>query len=743
MELRALLDDARQVAEESVRVALLEEVVGHADPVTAPNLAVTARLELAGIHCARGRWLETFAVFDECLRMHDEQPWHFAGAEENALLTWYAFILDSMIDFPDVPLARIRTAMDDVERRLRAGGRSLHPLTAARRRLAQSLGDWPGEEAAFQRWLIEGGALRHDSESLEWRLERLLLRGDPASLDEAFAMMAPVLSGRQAVRGDPVPLVCHLLLPLARAGRYDEAVAAHRFVRVAMARGAHRYEYLAMRMEFCALTGNADAAFDLLSLLDGLDGFERAAGRMHFATAVAVLTAAYQRAGRGELLVGFGDGEGVPMWLLHERMRAVATGVAAEFDARNGTTACGDRVRARLAAEPVVDFLPLRPGSIPPVDVRPPAGLTDEALLARARWHDMRCEIEPARACLAAVRDAAGTLAAHVVELRARLHRAADPKDTCDALEWAIARHRENGEETTALLAECWLGLQRGGPDGFAFTARAAGALRAGTDDEAAGWGALWYAYSLTRAGRDREACEALRAGATRAAAHPLAAGVLTRIEAAWRNQLADDPAVVKTLARRAVELFLKAGAGQRAVEAVGDLAAAHTRAGTLHLFAAYVDKLLHRLPDGEPAQLRGHLRYLRGYFLVAGGRAGEAVDDLYDALAQTAARQQDTTAAQYHLMLACHAAGRIDEALDLAVTVGHRLDLLNEAHAQPEPDWADRCRLILADCYDRSARPDAALEEYERLIDGLVRRGATAGPIYRQAVELAGRLRS
>ena len=112
--------------------------------------------------------------------------------------------------------------------------------------------------------------------------------------------------------------------------------------------------------------------------------------------------------------------------------------------------------------------------------------MSDGQLLDRVRWHHARDEIAQARACLEAVREPAGPLGGHAAEMWARLHAATDTRETTH---WAIARHRERGETTIALLAECWLGLRPDEPDGHALTARAAESLRAGTDDEAAGWG--------------------------------------------------------------------------------------------------------------------------------------------------------------------------------------------------------------------------------------------------------------
>ncbi|GAA0799315.1 hypothetical protein [Spirilliplanes yamanashiensis] len=645
--------------------ALLERIVQHSDLDAMPELAVAARRALADVYCADGRWAAVFRMFDECLAAHDRQPWRFTRLEEDGLLGWYVFVADAMADFPRVPLPRIEHALHDVERRLRAGGRDLAPLHAARRRLAQAVGDEAGERAAFAAWRPRPGS----AADLTALVERAVLRGADGA---AYDLAEPVLTGRERVDGSCVPVACLVLLPALRLGFPQAAAGLARFVRRSLPYDTHRYEHLARYMEFCALTGNADAAYDLLGLLDDFETFERPAGRLEYAVAVAVLTGSMLRAGHTA------DVGETPLWLLHERMRDTATELAAKFDARNGGPACGDRVRARLDAAPL-EFLPLTPGAVRPVDPRPPAGLSDAELLDRARRHDQRCEPDEARACLAAVREAPGALAAHLVELRAMLHQG---PGTADALRWAIACHRQYGDETRALLATCWLGLLPGEPAGT--TAGAAAALRARPDDRAAAWGDHWLAYDLMRAGRDADAFAALRRGAARAAADPLIAGSFALLAAAWGGDA--DPAA-------AADALVTAGAGRKAVEALDLLADP----------AAYAaDRLCRDLPP----VVHGHLLYLRARELAAAGRAAETADDLAEAAGVARAHRLDSTAAERLLVAAHHAAGRWVETVDAAVAVAGRLD----------GDAAAEVRLLCADAQRRCGLPWAALAEYAQL---------------------------
>lgn len=723
-----LLAEAHQIEDAAVREELLQEIVRQSDPEAVPEIASAALLDLTAMYAHAGRWTESFATFGAALALHDAQPARFTQEHQDQLLFWYGHLVDDMIDFPEVPLERLEHLIEDLENRLAARG--WPAVSQARRRLAQTVGDWPAEESAFQRWLDAGGADEPYADFQPWRVERLVLRGDPVSLACAFELTHPILAGRPAAVQIIAAMHSHVLLPLVAVGRHADAVDSYRWLMLAMANGVHRYETYALRMEFCALTGNADEAFKLLTLLDGFDRFERPAGKMHLATAITVLTAAYLRTGRGKYMVGQGDGEGTPVWMLHDRMRAIALDLAAQFDKRNGTTACGDRVRARLDREPLIDFLPLRPGAVAG-DVHPPAGMSDAQLLERARWHHARDEVAQARAHLEAVREPAGPLGGHAAEMRVRLHAATDTRET---MHWAIAQHRKRGELTTALLAECWLGLRPDEPDGHTLTARAAEALRAGNDDEAAGRADLWYAYSLVHQGRFAEAMSAVQRGAKRARGHALVEGTLFRIAAAWHNQLGRNPELTKELAAHAIELFLEVGAGIRAIDAVGDLATAHTRAGTDSAFPGIVDDLLRRDP---PAELRGHLRQLRGAHLLDRGQAAEAIDDLYDAHGQLLARAQEHREVAWQLMQACAAAGRPREALEAGLLATHP-----PAESARNPARTNLLRFTMAESYLRIGWLGQALPEYESLVASLRRLGETRTPTYDSAMTTLENLR-
>ncbi len=522
--------------------------------------------------------------------------------------------------------------------------------------------------------------------------------------------------------GAEITRLCRTLLPLAAAGKHAEAASTYRWVTRASTGAGHRYGDHALRMEFCALTGNEHTGFDLLSLLDGLGEHADPVGRSEFFTAAAVLTGRMVETGFGETRFALpGPYDGLPLRLLHARMREAAFEAARELDRRDKTTSFTEDVETRLAAKPVADFVPLLPSARPRVRIVPPADLSAEELLDRAEIHNHRCEPEEARACLAAIGTVPDELESRLAELRAIFSQDAE---TETRLRRAAGGYRRQGDDVRFLLNQCWLGLWLVFDDqvdtGVALTTVAASKLRAGADDRAAGWGEHWLAHVLSGQGRNAEACAALRRGVERAeaAGDPLLLGTVLCLEATLRNADGEDPETVLELAKAATDAFIIGNVGEKAIEALEQVRIAYERADAFEELDDFVERLLAALPSGSPDRLRGHLRRLRAVSLIGTGRFGQAVEDAYESLAIAASRGKDTAEHWYVLVTALHGDGRYDEVLDVAPRT---IDLLTGL-----PDWVYRCRWMYADAFRVLGESSRAFNEYAVLAEILEEAGET-----------------
>lgn len=696
------------------RTAVLVEAVREADRADVPRATFVSRRLLADAYRVDGRWDLVHALATECLHEYDERVWRFERADEIELLSWHAWLVECMVDFPDRSLEDIRVAQEGLERRFTNAALPWHEVYAARRGIAAHLGDRAAADEAYLR-LVATAPTEQDDRRLDLiAVDHHLSTGDTERAHRSAAAMLDDPS----VADEPVVLArCLMLLPLAQAGEWERASLAYRRLRRGMSGEFHSLEHIGRIVEFCALTGNADAGIDWLTAMTGFGARRRPFATMEFAASAAVLADALVRTGRGDTVLDLGqdDPNSVPFRVLARRMRRLALDLAGAFDRRNGNTSQGDRIRARLAAEPLVEFLPLAPTSRPPLRLLPPEDLSDEALLTRAAWHDLRCEADEARACLTVVAD---DLPAHLdarrAELRARFFQG---EGTEPLLRQAIHTHRRHGDEPRALLAECWLGLwvsHAGRPDeGLATVVAAVEHLRRLGDDADCAWGEYWLAHLLAGHGARGDALDALARGRrhAEAAADHLALGTLLT--------LATTLAPSVTTATAALDALVAAGAQEKALEAL-DLVVQHDN------WLEVVEKTLAD-PPRHAARLVGRLRYLRACALLDTGHHTDAVEDLNEAVGQAALRGGDTAEQWHQLAHANHAAGRFEDAVDASLRAVELLVHLRDTVDETWAHQAERARYLLADSYRLLGDPRAALREYRLLADGGGELAATA----------------
>ncbi|MEV4117244.1 hypothetical protein, partial [Nonomuraea sp. NPDC049695] len=415
----------------------------------------------------------------------------------------------------------------------------------------------------------------------------------------------------------------------------------------------------AMLIEFCALTGNEETGLSVLrELLAFSLRLRRPNGTMEFATAAAVLLRRLLADGRGgETVQANGSDLTWSVAELCHQMESTARDLAARFDARNGTTHQGDRIRARLGADPVVEFLPLTPGARRPVRPAIPSGLPPETMLDRAEWHKRRFESALARRYLAAVGTPPPHLAARHAELSALIEsRQDDPKRAEEQLRWAAEAYRQTGDQRRHLVCLCRLAdllCEHGRHhEGLPIVARAVVALRRGGDDAVIAQGELLQAQSLSSAGQYQQGDLALARAIWHANAcgDPILIGMTALTEATWRDSDGYPPAHVITLADTARAAFAAADSPGQLVMAYELRRRAHERAGAPHHFTELIERDLAALPPSAPAQLRGYLRYRRGVALIHAGRPAEALEDLIDGVGEARSRDADTAEQGYEL---------------------------------------------------------------------------------------------
>jgi tetratricopeptide (TPR) repeat protein len=731
------------------QIALADQAIRHADALGDPALQFEARLAGTEAYQMGGEPAKTFVTFSWCLAEYDRNPGRFT-AREDGLLRWYfKWVAGSLCRFPEVPLERTYAVLDDMERRYRLGGHSMHAVYQHRWLIANHIGDVAAADDWYERWTTAPRDENSDCAGCD-PTDRVEHLADTGRDEDAVALAEPVLGGQLTCAEQPQAILTSLLLPYLRTGRLTEARDAH-----IRAYRAHRHQRsdlasIADHVLFCGLTGNEARGLELIDRhLDWLEKAPSPYAELEFASAAAyvllrepVRDLRFRDATAGEL---------------GRALAARAEGLAERFDRRNGTSHQGDRLRERLDAQPLVDHLPLTavaravasvaatpaPRPTPVTAPDDPAELLD--LIDRVHRAGPPERAEQLLGILDARHpDLSPLLAARRADERARwLANAGRITEAEHEWEAAVAGYHAAGDERRLHTAQARLGLM------YCVTDRVADGLALVT--ESSGY-ADRHGDAEYRAGAHLRRCDALMAAERFDEALTAVDVVLSLAGPGDLSAEGDvDRLMVEALARRAHLLH----ESDRTADAL--IAAAQARelgrmlgTGDTAAVAAFQHgELLLATDDNEAAAAAfaeaialgasGGMRFAahanRGKALSAAGQAAAAVEELVEGVAGFvgAGASGPAAYARFDLAIAYHRSGQHLEAAEIGEEAVHSLDAIGAA------DAADRCRYLLSYVYRALDEPEQALAqlaELARRLDGFDNLGARG-----QMLEEAGQI--
>jgi len=381
------------------RSALLEDVVRRADAAGEDDLAFYSRLSLVTAYVMGGEPRKSLVPFARCVADWDGSPELYRD-HAHTFLWCFKYAPSTLTKFPEVPLERAYAVLDDMERRWRLGGHSMHAVHQHRWLVAHHIGD---TETAAEQFRLWSTAPRDDLSDCVGcdptsKVHHLTKVGRTA---DAVALAVGVLDGQLTCAEQPQQMLTALLPAYVAEGMYSEAVDAHRKAyRILRGRPGELSEH-ADHVVFLARTGNELKAVELIErhaseLADPPSPY----AEMVFAAGSSLALSRVD----GGLMIRQPAGA-VPAGELAERMAGRALELAAQFDARNGTTHRSSEIRATLTAEPWVEYLPLsetarraqvrnavRPEAPAPAEELPPASGRGWLDRAEEAWHGARRE---------------------------------------------------------------------------------------------------------------------------------------------------------------------------------------------------------------------------------------------------------------------------------------------------------------------------------------------------------------
>jgi tetratricopeptide (TPR) repeat protein len=569
----------------------------------------------------------SFVAFARLLRWWDEHPEHFDAHDRHGLFWSFKWMISGLADFPTVSADQIDRTLADMERRYALAGNGMDAVAYERFAWARQRG-LPDAETAYQAWIATP---RDDFSQCEAcdpgdRAAWLLATG---RAEEGVRLIERTLTEDPSCASEPADMLSYLAEAYLDAGRTQDAARTHRRAVAALAEAeSDMVGARGRRARMLARGGQVDRALRAIEAdQQYLTGGDTPYSRLAFARLVGAATHVLRDGGHGDRPVRLTSVPATTVAELDDWLRAQADALAAQFDARNGTTAESESVARAWATEPAAHRLDLDvlPRGLAAGAPAASAGLAAPAGPAGSAAPESGTQAAPRRAA-----------AADPGELVAQAERLAADGDTESAagayLDAAVAF------EGAGLLTE----------SGFAYAEAAHGAQVLGDDDgAAAGYAA---AVARLRAGQvdppalapviaawaraaavtgDAEAvlaeADALvaRLGAEpAAAAEDRAPALVARDQAAARRALADlEDAAARLLATLGGPERTAAGAtrAQTAAEAyagVGALAdAAHAfwLAGRLHDDLGHVDEAVWHLESAMEGFAAARQRAPRG----------------------------------------------------------------------------------------------------------------------------------
>ena len=136
----------------AAQIALVEQVIAHADAPHLTELAFAARMQATTSYVYGGEPAQAFVTFSWCLAEFDRDPAALRQRTSTRCCGTSSTWSPALTRFPEVPLERTYAVLDDMERRWRDGGHSLHAVYAHRHRVARHVGDLDAAEECYAKW---------------------------------------------------------------------------------------------------------------------------------------------------------------------------------------------------------------------------------------------------------------------------------------------------------------------------------------------------------------------------------------------------------------------------------------------------------------------------------------------------------------------------------------------------------------------------------------------------------------
>jgi tetratricopeptide (TPR) repeat protein len=257
---RELMRKAMYLDDGDEKIMLLEEAILIADRGQDIRLQYQAREDYLEAAFWGGETEKALVAYSWCLAQFDKNPEKFS---EWLLLWRYKWIVNVIVDFPQITKEQIYEMLDEMERRYLQAGYGLRVVYYYRYRVEKFFGNRDEALKHFHRaqelprdGLSDCAACEID--------ERVTFQTYCDENELALRSAEPILSGVQKCRSVPQRTLAGILLPLVRLGRWAEARDYHTRGYAMISNKPLYLDHVSDHLLFLALDGDFEKGTQLL-----------------------------------------------------------------------------------------------------------------------------------------------------------------------------------------------------------------------------------------------------------------------------------------------------------------------------------------------------------------------------------------------------------------------------------------------------------------------------------------------
>ncbi|QRK08987.1 hypothetical protein JQX13_02105 [Archangium violaceum] len=360
-QVKTLLGRAERLEPGEAKVMALEEAARLADAHGDVPLAFEVRDALIDAATFGGFPDRALVAFAWCRGQQQRDPERFSPEQ---LLWKQKWVVGRLDEFPHISRKQIEGALDDVEQCFAKAGAGQRALLKLRYQAARDMGDDALAGSLWARWVETPRDHLTDCRACELD-DELDHHIDQGEYDVVLHKARPLLEGRSTCAEVPHLTLGSVLYPLFKLGRLEQARDSHLRGYALVQRNREFLATVGEHLEFLTLTVNVEWGLKLFERHLGW-ALEHASHRDRFTFLSAALAFMERVLAEGRERVALSLPRTFPLYspegsyetrALRGWLASQAEGIAAKFDARNGTNRFHKLLaRARRLNDEVVPF---------------------------------------------------------------------------------------------------------------------------------------------------------------------------------------------------------------------------------------------------------------------------------------------------------------------------------------------------------------------------------------------------